>query len=100
MADWISLAGALNAGVLGVFGREIVYAPQDGEQVTVRAIFQEARETEETAPGVYAVVFLRASDIPRSPERGDRVEVDGVAYAVFEIHADHAGGMYLRMRQV
>ena len=32
MADWTSLAGALNTGVLSAFGREVVYSPQTGQQ--------------------------------------------------------------------
>lgn len=100
MADWTSLAGALNASVLGAFGREVVYSPQTGPEVTFLAIFEETREAQETALGVYAVVFLRASDLAAPPENGDGVRVDGVPYTVFEIQADHAGGVYLRLRQV
>ena len=99
MADWTSLAGALNAGVLGAFGREVVYSPQTGQQATVKAIFEETREAEENAPGVYAAVFLRASDLAAPPQRGDEVNVDGVPYKVFDILADHAGGLILRLRQ-
>ena len=99
MADWTSLAGALNAGVLSAFGREVIYSPQTGQQATVRAIFEETHEAEENAPGVYAAVFLRASDLAAPPERGDEVIVDGVCYKVFDILADHAGGVVLRMRQ-
>jgi hypothetical protein len=100
MSNWISLAGALNQGVLGAFGQEVVYSPQAGPEATVRGIFEETREAQETALGVYAVVFLRASDLGAPPQNGDEVRVDGVAYKVYEIQADHAGGVYLRLRQV
>jgi hypothetical protein len=100
VSDWGSLTNALNISVLGAFGREVVYMPQAGDTVTVRAIFESTRETEENAPGVYAVLFVRAGDLPQPPERGDEVTVDGVTYKVFDIEADTTGAVVLRLRQV
>ena len=72
MADWTSLAGALNAGVLSAFGREVVYSPQTGQQATVKAIFEETREAEENAPGVYAAgdVSVHAEQVTRAMGEG------------------------------
>lgn len=89
----------LDEACLRNFGREVTYVPQAGGQAAVRAIFEATREAEENAPGIYAVVFLRASDLAAPPERGDEVAVDGVAYKVFDIEADHGGGLLLRLRQ-
>jgi hypothetical protein len=100
MADWTSLAGAVNGAVLSAFGREVAYLPQAGQQASVRAIFQETREGEESAPGVYAVVFVRSADLPLPPERGDEIAVDGAAYKVFDILADQGGGLMLRLRRI
>jgi hypothetical protein len=100
MASWIDLTNALNTSVLGAFGREVVYTPQAGEPVAVRAIFESTREAEENAPGVYAVLFVRPGDLPRPPERGDEATVDGVTYKVFDIEADTTGAVVLRLRQV
>lgn len=100
MSDWGSLANALNTSVLGAFGREVVYTPQVGGPVTVRAIFESTREPEENAPGVYAVLFVRAGDLPQPAERGDEVTVDGVTYKVFNIEADTTGAVVFRLRQV
>ncbi len=99
MADWTSLVGALNAGVVGAFGRDVIYAPQLGEQFTIRAIFEATRGTEEAAPGVYAAAFVHAVDLQVSPERGDEVIVDGTTYKLFDIEADQGGGLILRLRQ-
>ena len=99
MSDWGSLTDALNITVLGAFGREVVYMPQAGDPLTVRAIFESTREAEENAPGVYAVLFVRAGDLPQPPERGDEVTVDGVTYKVFDIEADTTGAVVLRLRQ-
>jgi len=84
---------------LRVFGRDVVYSPEAGGEATIRAIFNPTRESEETAPGVYAVVFCREVDLPAPPVRGDEVTVDGAMYKVFDIEADHGGGLVLRLRQ-
>ena len=99
MASWQDLTNALNTGVLGAFGRDIVYTPQAEEPFTVRAIFESTREAEDSAPGVYAVLFVRAGDLPQPPERGDEVTVDDVIYKVFDIEADTTGAVVLRLRQ-
>jgi len=100
VSDWASLTNALNTSVLGAFGREVVYTPQAGDPVTIRAIFESTREAEENAPGVYAVLFVRAGDLPQPPERGDEATVGGVTYKVFDIEADTTGAVALRLRQV
>jgi len=100
MSDWASLLGALNSVAVGVFGREVMYVPSVGDPVTVRAVVEKARESEETAPGIYAVVFLRLADLPKPPERGDEVQVNSSLYKVFDIEADHGGGVLLRLRRV
>lgn len=90
----------LNAAVVNAFGREVLYLPEAGGQTTVRAVFQALREAEDASLGVYAVLFVRLSDLAAPPVRGDEVEVDGTAYKVFEIEADTSGSAVLRMRQV
>jgi hypothetical protein len=100
VSDWASLTDALNTGVLGTFGREVVYLPQSGGQAPIRAIFEPARQAEDNAPGVYAVLFVRVGDLPQAPERGDEVTVDSLTYKVFDIEADTSGAVVLRLRQV
>ena len=99
MADWASLLNGLNGTVLGAFGREVTYLPQPGGETILRAIFEATRESEENAPGVYAVLFVRLADLPQKPERGDEVMVDSTSYKVFDIEADTSGGVILRLRQ-
>lgn len=99
MASWNSLLGGLNSAVVGAFGREVVYTPQGGQQVTIRAIFEATHEAEENAPGVYAVLFVNAADLPVAPQRGDEVIVDRTTYKLFDIEADQGGGLILRLRQ-
>ncbi len=99
MADWNSLLNGLNSTAIGAFGRELLYEPIASEPFQVQAIFEATREAEDAAPGVYAAVFLRALALPVTPERGDRVVVDAATYAVFDIEADHGGGLVLRLRR-
>lgn len=99
MADWTSLLRALNGSVLAAFGREVTYLPLAGGSVVIRAIFEPGREAEESSPGVYGALFVRLADLAVAPVRGDRVSIDGVSYTVFDIEADGAGGIVLRLRQ-
>ena len=100
MSDWTSLLDGLNTTVLGAFGREVAYTATTGDTVSIRAVVETARETEDTLPGVYAFLFLRLGDLPWPPERGDMVAIDDISYKVFDIEADGGGGAVLRLRQV
>lgn len=95
---WESAMGALNAACLAAFGREITYSPATGAPFTVTGVLETGVRLEETAPGTYAVLFLRRGDLPQLPERGDKVEIDGSGYKVFEVEADAAGGVKLALR--
>jgi hypothetical protein len=100
MDHWGQLTGALNAGVLDAFGCEVAYHSQAGGTVDIRAIFQPAREAEDSAPGVYSVIFVRLADLPAPPARGDAVDIGEVHYKVFYIEADTSGAAVLRLRKV
>jgi hypothetical protein len=98
--DFADSIARMDATCLRVFGRKVTYLPETGGQATVRAVFQPTREAEESVIGVYAVLFVRAAELPSVPQRGDEVEVDGQRYKVFEIEADTSGASVLRLRQV
>jgi hypothetical protein len=91
--------GRMDEACLRAFGRDVTFLPQAGGQATVRVIFEATREAEDSAPGVYAVMFVRAAAFATPPQRGDEAAVDGATYKVFDIEADHAGGLILRLRQ-
>lgn len=100
MDQWEQLTGALNAQVLDTFGRVVTLHSQAGGTVDIRAIFQPAREAEDSAPGVYAVIFVRLGDLPAPPARGDAVEIREVRYKVFDVEADTSGAAVLRLRRI
>lgn len=89
----------LDRACLAAFGRDLVYLPQAGGQATVRGIVEATRELEAESPGIYVVVFARASDFPVPPARGDTVVVDGKNYQVWDVEADLEGGLIIRGRQ-
>ena len=99
MTDWAAAVNSLNAAVVGTFGREVLYLPETGGEVSLRAVFQPAREAEDSSPGVYAVLFVRLADLPAAPVRGDEIEIDGVRDKVFDIEADAEGAAVLRLRK-
>lgn len=98
MAEWDSLLNSLNTAVLGVFGREIEYLPQNGGALRVRAIFQQAHEAEESSPGVYGVVFVRLCDLPVAPQAGDRLVTGTSIYTVYQVESDGSGAATLYIR--
>ena len=95
-ADQVS---RVDEACLRVFGREVTYLPEAGGQALIRAVFQPAREAEDASPGVYAVLFVRLSDLPAVPVRSDEVAIEGVRYKVFDIEADAEGAAVLRLRK-
>jgi hypothetical protein len=99
MSGWEAAVSDLDAAVVQTFGREVVYLAEAGSAATVRAVFQPAREAEDAAPGVYAVLFVRLADLPAAPVRGDEVEIEGTRYKVFDIEADAEGAAVLRLRK-
>jgi len=96
--SWDSVTGALNAACLATFGREVTYRPAVSAPLTIRGILQPGAQLEESAPGIYALLFLQAADLPSPAQRGDAVEIAGVRYKVFEVEADAAGGVKLALR--
>ncbi len=99
MGDWTSLVGALNSAVLSAFASEVTYMPQSGVSVLLRGIFEATRQTQESSPGVFAVLFLRLADLPQPPQRGDAVVIGDATYKVFEIEADGQGGVTLGLHE-
>ncbi|MCS6954602.1 MAG: hypothetical protein NZM33_17325 [Bryobacteraceae bacterium] len=99
MSGWEAAVRDLDAAVVNTFGREVLYLPGAGGEATVRAVFQPAREVEDSSPGVYAVLFVRMADLPAEPVRGDEVEIEAVRYKVFDIEADAEGAAVLRLRK-
>jgi hypothetical protein len=100
MDQWEQLTGALNAAVLEAFGRQVTYHSQAGGTVDIGAMFQPAREAEDSAPGVHSVIFVRLADLPAPPTRGDAVDIGEVQYKVFDIEADTSGAAVVRLRKV
>ena len=99
MSGWHAAVKDLDAAVVKTFGREVLYLPEAGGGVPVRAVFQPAREAEDASPGVYAVLFVRLAGLPAAPVRGDEVEIGGARYKVFDIEADSEGAAVLRLRR-
>ena len=70
---------------------------QIGVPVNLKAI-ETTHQSEGNSPGTYALLFIRLSDLPQAPDRGDEVQVPDSVYKVFEIEADGQGGATLALR--
>jgi hypothetical protein len=99
MAGWASLVDKLNEQVLATFGQQVTYSPQGSTPFPVTGILETANRAEDSAPGTYAVLFVKASAFGQPPERGDEVTVGNSVYKVVDLEADAAGGLILRLRQ-
>lgn len=85
----------LDRAALRAFGRDVTYAPSGSPPYPLRAILDAGARPEESAPGVYAVIFARAADFALPPVRGDEVTVGSSTYKVVDIDADAEGGIRL-----
>jgi len=99
MAGWAPLMNELNEQVLATFGQQVTYSPQSGTPFPVTGILETASRPEDSAPGTYAVLFVRASAFDQPPERGDEVTVGNSVYKVVDLEADVGGGLTLRLRE-
>ncbi len=95
MTTWDASIDGLNTAVLYAFGREVHYLPAAGGEITIRAVFRADHRPERESPGMWAVLFLRRSDLTEAPVLADAVEVDGVRYRVFQAECDGQGGVLL-----
>ena len=96
---WDNSIGALNSACLAAFGRLVMYRPATGAPVELRGILQTGVQLEGRAPGVYAVLFLQAADLPLGSGPGDAVGIGSDTYKVFEMESDAGGGVKLALRK-
>jgi len=96
---WDNSIGALNSACLAAFGRLVTYRPAAGAPVELRGILQTGAQLEGRAPGVYAVLFLQAADLPAGAGLGDAVAIGADTYKVFEMESDAGGGVKLALRK-
>jgi len=87
--------GRLDGACLRAFGREVTYTPAAGEPFAATGIVDSGARPENAAPGVYALLFVRAAAFVEPPARGDEVTVDGSIYKVVDLEADAEGGLRL-----
>jgi hypothetical protein len=85
--------GRADEACLRAFGRQVTYTPAAGGPFTVTGIVDSGARPENAAPGVYALLFVRAAAFVEPPARGDEVIVDGSIYKVVDLEADAEGGL-------
>ena len=97
MSAWSAQSGLVNAAVIAAFGQPVSYQPAVGAAFTALGIFAKTTDEERLAAGVYAQLFMQRSDCPAELSQGDVATVAGVAYTVFAIQIDTAGGVRLSL---
>jgi len=87
--------GRADEACLRAFGRQITYTPAVGDPFTVTGVLEAGARPEGAAPGVYALLFVRAAAFALPPARGDEVTVGGSIYKVVDLEADAEDGLRL-----
>lgn len=106
MSLWSDLSEQVNAAVVDTFGTPATLQPQDGSTpVAITGVIQNPAMLEDLTPGGVVGVgvvrfFVNFADIKPSPQHGDRVVLNGVAYLVTEVEADTNGAAVLKLRIV
>ena len=89
---------ALNKACVKSFGTAVSYQQDAAAPFSVKGIVMKDSDEERHRDGLYARVFVSLADFATPPDHGDVATIDGVAYTVFEVHADSMGGATLFMR--
>jgi len=100
-ANWTDLVSGLDEGLLAAFGVDVLFQALDLQlpPATVRAIVDSGHDTEETAPGVYLILFVRPADLPAAPQNGDTWTIAGEVFTCYRVDLDQQGGARLGVRQ-
>ena len=83
---------------LRVFGRDVTFTPQVGAPSVIRGILQTGVQPEAVAPGVYALLFVKASSFSPLPEPGNEITVDSSIYKIVKKEDDGVGGLRMLLR--
>lgn len=101
MSAWSELVTGLDRGLLASFGEDVLYQGLDlvPPPATVHAIVEHAQEPEGESPGVYAVLFVHAADLPAAPATGDTWTFGGQTFSCYRVELDQAGGARIGVRR-
>ena len=82
------------------YGDSATYYPQNGNPVTVLAIFSSPMQREEIAfEGTFHSAFVRMADFPGQPVPGDLMEAFNLQYRVFDVAADFGAAWKLTLQR-
>jgi hypothetical protein len=98
--DWLELTESVNGLTTSVFGESATYKTKLGAEKPISGVF--AQKVVELRAGQTVGVasrrptlFVRLSDLPAAPAKGDQVTVRGTVYAMIESQEDEGGGSLL-----
>lgn len=86
-------------------GITVQYLPRAGGKFTIRAIFDKQWEhvdpdTEVVVTSNQPMIDIKLKDLPRKPEKGDCVIVEGVTYRVIDSQEDGLAMVKLLLHEV
>ncbi len=79
-----------------IWGEDVIHRPLAGGETTVKLVADDEALITDAQPGVFMVLFgtMVDSGFTSRPDKGDSMEMDGVAYRVYDVKADRAGGTH------
>jgi hypothetical protein len=98
--NWQGATAGVIDQVKGTFGRAVTYTPQGQAALTLDCVFNNPSIAIEVGGDLnhtrsVPTLFVKLADLPSSPKKGDRVEVDGTHYRVIDSQEDGQGGSLL-----
>lgn len=98
--DWAELTNSVNGLTTDVFGEAATYKPKLGAEIVINGVF--AQKVVELRAGQSVGVaskrptfWIRLSDLPALPTKGDQVTIRGTGYVMVESQEDGDGGSLL-----
>lgn len=83
-----ALVSAMDATLIVAMGETVTHAPSGAPSYQLKGILRTGIQLESLAPGTYASVFFRISDLATYPRANDTFTARGSAFRVVDVNAD------------
>lgn len=103
--DFTKMADGVANRAVGVFGETVTYIPLKGAQFSITGIFDNLFEqidpdTERVVASNQPNLGFREEDLPKPPEKGDRVKLRGKTYRIVDSQEDGVAMIRVMLHEV
>lgn len=93
--DWHAATDSIMRAATSTMGETVIYVPKSGVPLTLRAIFEDATNFDETVgvadiENFKAMVDFRSSELTEEPRKNDRITIPrtGKSYRIIQVISD------------